>query len=164
MERIGPSERSPSFLRRKRKKAATSERNEGITFVDTLSIAESTQSASVSSTPDPLSEVEERTIEELLDEIFSIGEGLKKHPGREPVLKYKRAVKRLVQIAVDRGLRLEEQMSSPNVLRQKRFTLVRVIDEKLDRLVSEVLMSQRETLNILGKIDEINGLLVDLTS
>ena len=93
-----------------------------------------------------------------------MGEKVKKEPRRTSVLAYKRAVKRLVSIAIERGLAVEEQTSSPNILKQKRFTLIKIIDEKLDRLVSGVLINQRETLDVLGRIDEINGLLVDLIS
>lgn len=103
-------------------------------------------------------------MEEILDAIYELGEEVKKEPRRSSVMAYKRAVKRLVSIAVDSGLVVEEQTSSPNILKQKRFTLIKIIDEKLDRLVSGVLVNQRDTLDVLGRIDEINGLLVDLIS
>ena len=53
--------------------------------------------------------------------------------------------------------------SGANIAKRKRFTLVKVIDEKLEALAS-VLAAQKEQLAILAQIDEINGLLVDLVS
>ena len=103
-------------------------------------------------------------LEELLDSVHELGEKVKKEPSRSSVLDYKRAVRGLVSLAVEHGLGVEEKTSSPNLLRQKRFTLIKVIDEKLDQLVAAVLMNQRDAFDVLGRVDEINGLLVDLTS
>ena len=60
--------------------------------------------------------------------------------------------------------RVEETTSGANIMKRKRFTLVKVVDEKLDSLAASVLAAQREQLTILAQIDEINGLLVDLIS
>ncbi len=109
-------------------------------------------------------ECADRDLGRLLDSIYEIGERVKKQPDREHVVQYKHAVERLIRIVLKRGITVEESTSSPNILRQKRFTLVKVIDEKLNRLVAGVLVGQRDTLNVLGRIDEINGLLIDLTS
>ena len=166
MERIEPSERSKSFRARKRKNAPESERSERTTFTDALANVGPASSMDTANEVSPSTDAldGEKTIEELLDDIYGIGEKLKKNQDHRSVISYKKAVQHLVRIAVDRGMQVEEQTSSPNILRQKRFTLVRVIDQKLERLVSEVLLSQRDTMEILGKIDEINGLLIDLTS
>lgn len=105
---------------------------------------------------------EEVPLAELLDAICENGEKVKKEPRRETVFEYKRSVQKLISLVLERAIIVEEQTSSPNILRQKRFTLIKVIDQKLDRLVSEVLVNQRDALELLGRIDEINGLLVDL--
>lgn len=104
------------------------------------------------------------SLEDLMDEIYAVGERLKQNATYESVRRYKSAVKTLVKYVLDHALSLEERQSSPNILRQKKFTLIKVLDNKLDRLASGVLMNQHDALDILGKIDEINGLLVDLIS
>ena len=43
-----------------------------------------------------------------------------------------------------------------------KYYLIKIIDEKLDQLASEILSIHSETLGLLAKIDEINGILVDL--
>ncbi|MCK5198436.1 MAG: DUF327 family protein, partial [Spirochaetales bacterium] len=46
--------------------------------------------------------------------------------------------------------------------KQKRYTIIRVVDEKLERLAAGVLQNQSDKLYILEKIEEINGLIVNL--
>jgi len=58
----------------------------------------------------------------------------------------------------------EETTSGANIMKRKRFTLVKVIDEKLEALAASVLAAQKEQIAILAQIDEINGLLVNLVS
>jgi len=63
---------------------------------------------------------------------------------------------------VERAYGLVEKTSGGNILKRKKFTTVVVVDEKLERLAAEVLSSQRDRLEILRRLDEIHGLLVDL--
>ncbi len=107
---------------------------------------------------------ERRTIEELLDGVFSAGDELKKLATLDRIKEYRRRVKEFVKYVVSRTLSVEETTSGANLLRRKRFTLVRVIDRKLEELAVSVLSAQREQLGILAQVDEINGMLVDLVS
>jgi hypothetical protein len=63
---------------------------------------------------------------------------------------------------VERGLIVEENVSGRNVLNRKKFALIKVIDEKLERLALGILQTQKDQFDILARVDEINGLLVDL--
>jgi len=103
-------------------------------------------------------------VEELLDAVFSAGDQLKKAPTVESIREYRQRVKAFVAFAVQHSLALEQTTSGANILKRKRFTLVKVIDEKLEALAVSVLAAQKEQLAILAQIDEINGLLVDLVS
>jgi len=103
-------------------------------------------------------------IEKLLDEVHEIGEDLKQNPTIQVIHGYKRAVRRFIKYIVDHSLQLEEQTSGGSILKRKRFTLVKIVDEKLERLAAEILQNQRDQLEILKRVDEINGLLVDLVS
>jgi len=73
-------------------------------------------------------------------------------------------VKDFLKYVVQKSVRVEETLSGANILKRKRFTLVRVIDEKLDALAASVLAVQKEQISILAQIDQINGMLVDLVS
>jgi uncharacterized protein len=105
-----------------------------------------------------------RGLEELLDAVFSAGDSLKKAPTLDTIREYRQKVKAFVKYAVEHSVTLEETTSGTNILKRKRFTLVKVIDEKLEALAASVLAAQKEQIAILAQIDEINGLLVDLTS
>jgi len=105
-----------------------------------------------------------RGLEELLDAVFAAGEKLKKGHSVEAVKSYRHQVKEFVKFAVEHSFAVEEKTSGANILRRKRFTIVKVIDEKLEALAVSVLSAQKDQLAILAQIDEINGMLVDLVS
>lgn len=98
----------------------------------------------------------------LLDSVHSAGEDLKRDPNGENVRAYKAAVRNFVHYVVERAYDVVEKSSGGNILKRKKFTTVVVIDERLERLGAEVLSAQRDKLEILRRLDEIHGLLVDL--
>jgi uncharacterized protein YaaR (DUF327 family) len=105
-----------------------------------------------------------RSIEELLDAVFAAGDQLKKNGTLESIKAYRQRVRAFVKFAVANSFAVEETTSGANILKRKRFTLVKVIDEKLEALAASVLAAQRDQLAILAQIEEINGLLVNLVS
>lgn len=100
---------------------------------------------------------------ELLDDVFESGDNLKRRSDVESLRTYKEAVRRFLSVVVKRGLEVEQRQSGAGVLKKKRYALVRVIDEKLERLAAAMVSNQRNQIDLLSRIDEINGLLVDLT-
>ena len=102
-------------------------------------------------------------LEELLDEIHSLGERLAENPTLERVTAYKQAVREFMSFVVRNSLSVEEHESRANILNRKRYTLITVIDTKLEQLAAGVLLNQRGQLELLGRINEIQGLLVDLS-
>jgi uncharacterized protein YaaR (DUF327 family) len=77
---------------------------------------------------------------------------------------YRQQVKAFVKFAVAHSIAVEETTSGANILKRKKFTMVKVIDEKLETLAVSVLAAQKDQLAILAQIDEINGMLVNLVS
>ena len=109
-----------------------------------------------------LDPVRELPVETLLDEIHEIGEKLKGNPTLKIIQRYKRAVKGFIQYIVANSLEVEEHISGVNILKRKRFTLIKVIDEKLEKLAAEIMKTQKDQLEILRRVDEMYGLLIDL--
>jgi uncharacterized protein YaaR (DUF327 family) len=105
-----------------------------------------------------------RSVEELLDEVFAAGGTLKLAPTLEAIREYRERVQAFLRHVVDHMLEVEETTSGANLARRKRYTLIRVIDGKLETLAASVISAQREQLGILAQVDEINGMLVDLVS
>ena len=60
--------------------------------------------------------------------------------------------------------KIEKKKSGLNIDRRKVFYLINTIDEKLESLVLAILRGQREQLNVLERVDQINGLIVDVIS
>ncbi len=103
-------------------------------------------------------------LEELLDEIHEAGEALNEVPTLENVKNYKGSVSRFLKFVVKNSLKTETTAGANfNPLKkQKRYTIIRVVDEKLERLAAGILQNQSDKLYILEKIEEINGLIVNL--
>lgn len=108
---------------------------------------------------EPYSEAEAA---ELLDAVHSFGEALRKDPNPEHIRAYKKAVRDFVHYVVENAYGLNEQTSGRNILKRKKYTTVVVVDEKLERLAADLMSTQRDRLDILRRLDEIHGLLVDL--
>ena len=65
---------------------------------------------------------------------------------------------------VERSFAVEQKTSGRNILKRNVYFRVSVIDESLEKLAAEILRNQRDNLEILRRVDEINGMLVDLLS
>jgi uncharacterized protein YaaR (DUF327 family) len=104
----------------------------------------------------------EESLHILLDEVHSRGDALSRRPFPEEIKAYKQAVRNFVHYVVENCFDTEEHNSGVNLLRRKKFTLVQVIDKKLEELAAAIMRGQENQLSILAKTDEIRGLLVDL--
>jgi uncharacterized protein YaaR (DUF327 family) len=107
----------------------------------------------------PLSE---DSLHKLLDGVHSAGDALSRRPFPPEIKAYREAVRDFVHYVVENSYDTEEQISGTAVLKRKKFTLIRVIDSKLEGMASAILRGQLNQLEILEKLDEIKGLLVDL--
>ncbi|MDR2070659.1 MAG: DUF327 family protein [Treponema sp.] len=107
----------------------------------------------------PLSE---ETLQILLDDVHSSGDELKNRPLPDEIIRYKKAVRNFIHYVVENSYTLEEKTSGANLLRRKKFTLVQVVDRKLEQLAAGIMAGQTNQLELLARIDEIAGMLVNL--
>jgi uncharacterized protein YaaR (DUF327 family) len=105
-----------------------------------------------------------KSLEAMLDEVHECGEQLLMAQTLQNVKLYRNSVKAFLEHVLKRMMTLQASSSAANVPKRKRFTQIKVVDGKLERLVAELLASQHRQLDILGRINEISGLLVDLMS
>ena len=105
------------------------------------------------------------TVEGLLDDVHMAGEALKKDPVFGPMNGYKKAVRRFLRYVIENGLETKESLGirNPHTMKQKKYVIIRVVDEQLESLAAHVLKNQVDQFEILRRIDEIHGMLVDLT-
>jgi len=106
----------------------------------------------------------EKILEALLDDVHSLGERLKEKPLPDNIVSYKNAVRSFIRYIVERTYTVTVSTSGGSLLKRKKFTQVQIIDQKLEQLAAGILSNQKDQLGLLGKIEEINGLLVDLMS
>ena len=116
---------------------------------------------------DVMQSIENKTFDEklefLVDSVYIAGDRLKKNQDPEEFKKYRKTMSHFLQFVVENSYEVETQQ---RLRGRKRvvYTLVQVVNEKLDSLAADILMNQREQLRILARLEEINGLLVDFFS
>ena len=102
-------------------------------------------------------------LEVLLDEVYASGQELARNPSPENIVSYKKAVGRFIRQVVDGSIEIAETEGRLRKdMKKPKYALLHVIDEKLEKLGAYVLSNQKDKLEILRKVDELHGLLVDL--
>jgi uncharacterized protein YaaR (DUF327 family) len=115
-----------------------------------------------------------RTLTELSKEVHIARlEGLKRGIDEQGALladkvdvkdyeKYRRLIREFFEEIVSNGYDFSREDAYAHRGRHRYIATVRIVDEKLDELGKEVLKEQADKLEILGRIDDIRGLLLDL--
>lgn len=101
-------------------------------------------------------------LQELLDEVDKKGRDLVENRTVESLFAYKNLVKSFIEEAVDYGLKISEKRGYGRAGRTKILRSVENVDEKLLQLTDLVLQKETKHINILSKVGEIKGLLVNL--
>jgi uncharacterized protein YaaR (DUF327 family) len=104
----------------------------------------------------------EETLQILLDNVHSFGDELKNRPFPDEIMRYKKAVRNFIHYVVENSYTLEEKTSGVNLRKRKKFTLVQIVDVKLEQLAAGIMAGQTSQLDLLARIDEIAGILVNL--
>jgi uncharacterized protein YaaR (DUF327 family) len=118
----------------------------------------------------------EETLQELMDAVHSAGDSLRNRPLPDEVMRYKKAVKDFLRYVVENTYAIEQEIGIPNSLKpgfnkprsspeakeRKNYQMIRVVDRKLDQLAAIILAGQGNQLEILARLEEITGILVDL--
>ncbi|MDR1374235.1 MAG: YaaR family protein [Treponema sp.] len=103
----------------------------------------------------------EEALQGLLDDVHSAGDTLKLRPFQEEIKQYKRAVRNFMYYVVENGYGIKEETYLLN--RRKHIKVqVEVIDRKLEQLAAGIMAGQINQLELLAKVDEITGILVNL--
>jgi uncharacterized protein YaaR (DUF327 family) len=101
----------------------------------------------------------------LLDAVHSTGDSLSKHPNKENILEYKRSVRRFMDWVVRQTFEYNKS-STFNIRKREEQSRskIKVINDKLEKLAAAILQGQSSNLKLLERVEEINGMLVDLLS
>lgn len=98
----------------------------------------------------------------LLDEITGQGEKIKKKRDITDMRKYRSLIKDFMNEIVNRSHKFTRENFLDRRGRHRVYGMIRLVDEKLDALAEELLKDEQDTLKIMGSIDEIRGLLLDI--
>lgn len=114
---------------------------------------------------DMMSQQEERATEEqlkrMLERIDRQAERLAKSMTVRELRQYKLMVKQFLEETARRGIRLKETKGWDRRGRAKRFKLLEEIDRHLVQMADDLLEHEQGRLEILAKIGEIKGLLIN---
>jgi len=98
----------------------------------------------------------------MAQEIETAGKRLSEHIDISDL----KAYKRLISEFLDNAIRSSSSFSKDSFLdrrgRHRVFATVKTINEKLEELTKQVLSAERDNLVILGRIEDIRGLILDL--
>jgi uncharacterized protein YaaR (DUF327 family) len=111
------------------------------------------------------------TLTKLMDAVHSAGSDLRERPFAQEIISYKKAVRDFVQYVVENSFEVDTVVGLKKMVavgdrrepQGKVYHQVRVIDGKLEELAAAILSGQVTQLTCVSKLDEITGLLVDLT-
>ncbi|MBO3446325.1 YaaR family protein [Clostridium sp. CCUG 7971] len=103
-----------------------------------------------------------KTKEELelyIKEIKNTGNRLAVTQNYTDVVKYKKVIKSYLKSIVDYVYELNKKDSFWDA---NYFTTVNTVNEKLEEITKELLYDQKSNIDVASKVDEINGLLIDI--
>jgi uncharacterized protein YaaR (DUF327 family) len=98
----------------------------------------------------------------LLGDISAAGDRIVKSRNLRDLAKFKMLIKRFLKESVSFGMELKQSHTWNRFGEGRRLKIVDTIDEKLIELTEDILNEERDSVEILAKIGEIKGLLINL--
>lgn len=98
----------------------------------------------------------------MLEQITNQGERIAQHMDIRDMKKYRGLIKDFLNEVVNRSHKFSRENFLDRRGRHRVYGIVRLIDENLDELASELVKDEQDHLAILEKIGEIQGLLLDI--
>ena len=98
----------------------------------------------------------------LLGDISAAGERVARNRTLRELTRFKMLVKRFLQEAVNHGLETKQSHTWNRFGEGRRLKIVETVDDRLVELAADILNEEKETIDLLDKIGEIKGLLINL--
>ncbi len=108
------------------------------------------------------SESQDEELKKKAVEIEKQGKRLASHIDVSELKAYKRLVMEFMNEAVRSSSRFSKDSFLDRRGRHRVFSTIKIVNEKLEQLTREVLSSEKDNLAILGRIEDIRGLILDL--
>ena len=101
-------------------------------------------------------------IAEMKNEIDEQGKRLADRVDVRELEKYRRLIREFLDEIVSNGYTFSREDAYASRGKHRYIATVKIVDEKLDAIGKEVLKEQADKIEILNKVDDIRGLLLDL--
>ncbi len=98
----------------------------------------------------------------MLTSITEEGKKLKKHLDIRDMKRYRFLIKEFLNEVLTRSHEFSRENYLDRRGRHRVYGIVRIIDKELDELAEELVKDEKDAISILGKIDEIQGLILDI--
>ncbi|MFC5558916.1 YaaR family protein [Ureibacillus thermophilus] len=98
----------------------------------------------------------------LLGDISTAGDRVARSRNLRDLARFKMLVKRFLQEAVEYGLELKQSHTWNRFGEGRRLKIIKTIDDRLVELAQDILDEEKDTIELLDKIGEIKGLLINL--
>lgn len=114
------------------------------------------------------SRIEEQELQEklnsLMDDITKQGEKIARHMDIRDMRRYRELVKSFMNEVVTRSHKFSRENFLDRRGRHRIYGIVKLVDKNLDELAAELVKDEKDNLAILGRVDEIRGLLLDIST
>ena len=115
-----------------------------------------------------ISNIEEKDLQEklgnMMQEITEQCEKIAKHMDIRDMKKYRELVKGFLNEVVNRSHKFSRENFLDRRGRHRVYGIVKMVDENLDNLARELVKDEKDHLAIVGAIDDIRGLLLDIST
>lgn len=112
------------------------------------------------------SQIEEKDLQQrlntLMEDITAQGEKIAEHMDVRDMKRYRELVKDFMNEVVNRSHKFSRENFLDRRGRHRVYGIVKLVDRNLDELASELVKDEKDHISILGKVDEIRGLLLDI--
>ena len=112
--------------------------------------------------------IEEKDLQEklnsMMEQITVQGDKISKHMDIKDMKKYRELVKGFLNEVVSRSHEFSRENFLDRRGRHRVSGIVRLVDKNLDDLAGELVKDEKDHLAIISKIDDIRGLLLDIST
>ncbi|WP_249872233.1 YaaR family protein [Oceanobacillus saliphilus] len=105
--------------------------------------------------------LKQQELQQLIRDITAQGNKLARYRSFRELAKFKRMVKGFLQETASSGYR-KQTSHSFGLNGNRNLTIFKQVDEKLIELTEEIMNQEKKTVDILGLIGEIKGLLINI--
>ncbi len=100
----------------------------------------------------------------MIEQINDQGDKIAKHMDIKDMRRYRQLVKGFMNEIVSRSHEFSRENFLDRRGRHRVYGIVKLVDKNLDDLAEELMKEEKDHLAIVSRIDDIRGLLLDITT